>query len=68
MEEDEFGGEPLFTVNCPYCGEDVEIYIEPDVHGASLFDFSQKKVLMEEGISATRKAVPKIKELLAKYR
>ena len=22
-----------FVVNCPYCGEDVEIYIEPDVQG-----------------------------------
>jgi len=22
-----------FTVTCPYCGEDVEIYVEPDVRG-----------------------------------
>jgi NTE family protein len=45
-----------------------DVIIEPDVHGVSLFDFSQKKMLMEEGIKATRKAVPKIKELLAQYR
>lgn len=44
-----------------------DVIIEPDVHGVSLFDFSQKKMMMEEGIKATRKAVPKIKELLAKY-
>jgi hypothetical protein len=25
--------ESLFVVNCPYCGEDVEIYLEPDVRG-----------------------------------
>lgn len=23
-----------FSVTCPYCGEDVEIYIEPDVRGS----------------------------------
>jgi NTE family protein len=45
-----------------------DVIIEPDVHGVSTFDFSQKKVMMEEGIKATRMAVPKIKELLAKYR
>ena len=22
-----------FTVTCPYCGEEVEIYLEPDVRG-----------------------------------
>ena len=36
MEDDEF--EPLFAVNCPYCGEDIEIYIEPDVHGTFVQD------------------------------
>lgn len=38
MGDEEFDGEPLFTVNCPYCGEDVEIYIEPDVHGTFVQD------------------------------
>ena len=32
-----------------------------------MFDFTQKKVLMEEGIKSARAAVPKIKELMAKY-
>lgn len=36
MEDDEF--ESLFTVNCPYCGEDIEISIEPDVHGTFVQD------------------------------
>ncbi len=45
-----------------------DVIVEPDVHAVSLFDFSQKKMLMEEGIKATKKAVPKIKELLAQYR
>ena len=36
MEDAEF--EPLFTVNCPYCGEDIEIYVEPDVHGRFVQD------------------------------
>ena len=36
MEDDEV--EPLSTVNCPYCGEDIEIYIEPDVHGTFVQD------------------------------
>ena len=27
-----------FVVNCPYCGEDVEIYIEPDVQGTFVQD------------------------------
>jgi len=48
--------------------EAAHVIIEPDVHGVSLFDFSQKKMLMEEGIKATRKAVPRINELLAHYR
>ena len=30
--------EPVITVTCPYCGEDVEIYVEPDVHGAFVQD------------------------------
>lgn len=27
-----------FTVTCPYCGETVEIYIEPDVRGTLVQD------------------------------
>ena len=28
----------LFVVTCPYCGEDVEIYVEPDVTGSFIQD------------------------------
>jgi NTE family protein len=44
------------------------VVIEPDIKGVSLFDFSQKKAVMEEGIKAAQTAVPRIKELIAKYR
>ena len=27
-----------FTVQCPYCGEDVVIYVEPDVRGTFVQD------------------------------
>ena len=27
-----------FTVQCPYCGEDLQIYIEPDVRGTFVQD------------------------------
>ncbi len=27
-----------FVITCPYCGEDVEIYLEPDVHGRLIQD------------------------------
>jgi hypothetical protein len=27
-----------FFVTCPYCGEEVEIYLEPDVHGTLIQD------------------------------
>ncbi len=27
-----------FVVTCPYCGEVVEIYVEPDVRGAFIQD------------------------------
>ncbi|MEO8679440.1 MAG: CPXCG motif-containing cysteine-rich protein [Vicinamibacterales bacterium] len=27
-----------FTVTCPYCGEEVEIYLEPEVHGLLVQD------------------------------
>lgn len=26
------------VVTCPYCGEAIEIYIEPDVHGTLVMD------------------------------
>jgi len=45
-----------------------DVIIEPDTKGASIFDFTQKKMLMEEGIKAAKAAIPKIKELIAKYR
>ncbi len=44
-----------------------DVVIEPDTKGVSMFDFSQKKVLMEEGIKAARRALPKIRELMARY-
>jgi hypothetical protein len=28
----------LFPVICPYCGEEVEIYLEPDVRGSFVQD------------------------------
>ena len=28
----------VFSVNCPYCGEVVEIYLEPDVRGTLVHD------------------------------
>ena len=28
----------LFPVTCPYCGETVEIYVEPDVGGSFVQD------------------------------
>ena len=27
-----------FLVTCPYCGEEVEIFVEPDVHGSFVQD------------------------------
>jgi Cysteine-rich CPXCG len=30
--------ESLFVVTCPYCGEDVEIYLEPEVRGSLIQD------------------------------
>lgn len=44
-----------------------DVIIEPDTKGISLFDFSQKKQLMEEGMKSARLAIPKIKELMARY-
>ncbi len=45
-----------------------DVMIEPDIKNVSMFDFTQKKAVMEEGIKAARQAVPKIKELIARYR
>ena len=45
-----------------------DVLIEPDTKGVTLFDFSQKKVLMEEGIRAARTAMPKIKALIGQTR
>lgn len=28
----------LFSVTCPYCGEVIEIYVEPDVRGSFVQD------------------------------
>ncbi len=42
-----------------------DVVIEPDTKGVSLFDFTQKKRLIEEGMNAARKAIPRIKELIA---
>jgi NTE family protein len=45
-----------------------DVVIEPETKGVSIFDFTQKKILIEAGIAATKKAVPQIRDLLAKYR
>lgn len=44
-----------------------DVVIEPNTKSVGMFDFTQKKMLMEEGIKATRQAVPKIRELLARH-
>ncbi|MGD0230190.1 MAG: patatin-like phospholipase family protein [Syntrophorhabdales bacterium] len=44
-----------------------DVLIEPDTRGVSLFDFTQKKVLMEAGIQATRQAMPRIRALMQRY-
>jgi len=45
-----------------------DVLIEPEAKGVSMFDFTHKKRLMEEGMKATREAMPKIKALLSRYR
>ena len=30
--------EDTFLVTCPYCGEDVEIYVEPEMRGSFVQD------------------------------
>lgn len=44
-----------------------DVLIEPEIKGVSLFDFSQKKLLMEEGIRAAKQAVPRIRQAIAQY-
>ncbi len=44
------------------------IVIEPDVKNVSLFDFSKKKELMEEGIRAAKAQVPRIRELIRSFK
>lgn len=44
-----------------------DVIIEPDAKDISLFDFTKKKKLMEEGIKATKDAIPKIKELISRF-
>jgi NTE family protein len=44
-----------------------DVVIEPETKGIGMFDFTQKKQLMEEGIKAAKQAMPRIKELLAQY-
>ncbi|WP_051408832.1 patatin-like phospholipase family protein [Syntrophorhabdus aromaticivorans] len=43
------------------------VVIEPDTGGVGMFDFTRKKMLLEEGMKAARQAVPKIRELMARY-
>ena len=45
-----------------------DVVIEPDTKGISMFDFSQKKQLMEEGMKSARAAIPRIKDLIENYR
>jgi NTE family protein len=47
--------------------QQADIVIEPDTKGVSVFDFSQKKMLVEEGIKAARKAIPRIREAIARF-
>jgi NTE family protein len=44
-----------------------DILIEPETKGVSIFDFTQKKRLMEEGMRATKAVVSKIRDLVSKY-
>lgn len=30
--------ETEFTITCPYCGEDVAVYLEPETHGVVIQD------------------------------
>ena len=43
-----------------------DVILEPDTRGISMFDFTQKKTLMEEGIRSAERAMPKIKALVGR--
>ena len=30
--------EDRFLVSCPYCAEEIEVYVEPDLHGSFVQD------------------------------
>ena len=45
-----------------------DVVIEPNTKGIGMFDFTQKKLLMDEGIRAAKQAMPKIKELIARHK
>ena len=45
-----------------------DVVIEPNTRGVGMFDFSQKKLLMDEGIRAARQSMPRIRELIARYK
>ena len=45
-----------------------DVVIEPNTRGVGMFDFSQKKLLMDEGIKAAKQAMQKIRELIARYK
>ena len=45
-----------------------DVVIEPNTRGVGMFDFSQKKLLMDEGIKAAKQSIPKIRELMARYK
>jgi len=42
-----------------------DIVIEPDIQDVPLFDFTKKKTLIEEGMKAAKKTIPRIKKLIA---
>jgi NTE family protein len=45
-----------------------DVVIEPNTKGIGMFDFTQKKLLMDEGIRAAKQTMPKIRELIARYK
>ena len=45
-----------------------DIVIEPNTKGVDMFDFTQKKFLMDEGIKAAKQAIPRIRDLIARYK
>jgi len=45
-----------------------DVVIEPDTKGVSMFDFSQKKRLVEEGIRAAKNAIPQIKTTIERFK